>query len=234
MAAMSFLELVNRTRRECGVSSSEPVTLQTGLTTEQTRFKDWVNDAWIDVQVSRDDWLWMRGTVQFDTVAGTYNYTPASAGVTNLGDWRRKSFRCWITAQGAPTEQILPFMEYDTWRNVYQFANMRTTQWRPAVFTVMPDRSLSTGPLPDAAYTIYGEYHRAPVSLSADADSPSGSVNGMPERYQMLVVYKAMKAYGMFAAAAEVVERATREESRLMKQLIVFSLPTITSGPPLA
>lgn len=234
MAALTFLGLVNRTRRECAVAGPALTTLQSGLTTEQTRFKDWVNDAWLDVQLMRSDWLWMRGSFSFATVDGVQSYTPATVGATNFGDWLRGSFRCYTTSVGTADEQILPFMEWATWRNVYGYGSMRTTETRPVVFTVAPDRSIYTGPVPDGTYTIVGEYHRAPVSLEADADAPSTSANPMPERYQMLIVYRAMQAYGTFAAAPEIINRAAREERRLLQQLAVFSLPTLIHGPSLA
>jgi hypothetical protein len=234
VAALTFLQLVNRTRRECGLGGADLTTLQTGLVAEQTRFKDWVNDAWIDVQLMRSDWLWMRGTFSFSTVPGITEYTPADAGVTDLGDWVRRTFRCHTTSVGTADEQILPFMDYDTWRDVYQFANMRDTTGRPVVLSILPDRSLGVGPVPDLDYTVSGEYHRAPVSLSADADTPSGTTNPMPERYQMLVVYRAMQAYGVFSAAPELVDRGARQERRLLQQLAVYSTPTIIAGPPLA
>lgn len=234
MAALTFLQLVNRVRRECGVSGTELTTLQSGLTTEQTRFKDWVADAWTDIQLAKQDWLWMRTTFSFNTVAGTQTYAPAAAGVTDLGDWVRGSFRCYTTSVGSGDEQILPFMDWQTWRNVYQFGTMRSTQTRPVVLTVMPDRSLATGPVPDGVYTIVGEYIRAPSELSADADTVVNTDNSLPERFQMLVVYRAMKAFATFSTAPELLDRATREERRLMQQLTAYGVPTITSGPPLA
>jgi hypothetical protein len=233
VAALTFLGLVNRTRRECGLGSSDLTTLS-GLTTEQTRFKDWINDGWVDVQLARTDWLWMRGSFSFTTTALLQNYSPSAAGATNFGEWARKTFRCYRTADGVGTEQILPFMEYDTWRNVYAYGTQRSTYTRPVVLTVNPDHSLATGPVPDDVYTISGEYQRCPVSLSADTDTLTGSVNPLPERYQMLVVYKAMKSYAVFSAAQELVDKASREERRLLQQLQIYGLPTITSGPPLA
>lgn len=234
MPALTFLQLVNRVRRECGVSGGELLTLQSGLTIEQTRFKDWVNDAWNDLQVMREDWLWMRAQFSFETGAGVQNYSLSDIGATDLGDWQRGSFRCYTTSVGPADEQILPFMEYQTWRNVYLYGTMRTTQTRPVVLTVMPDRTLSTGPVPDGVYTILGEYTRAPVALAADSDAPSTSANPLPERFQMIVVYRAMKAFATFAVAPEIYDRAMREERRLMQQLLSYGVPTITSGPPLA
>jgi hypothetical protein len=46
----TFLDLVNLARSEAGVASGDLATLQTGLTLESNRFKNWVKNAWNDIQ----------------------------------------------------------------------------------------------------------------------------------------------------------------------------------------
>ena len=233
-AGMTYLDLVNRARRECGVSGADLTTLQNNLTKEGQRFKDWVNDAWREVQMAKPDWEWMRLQFQFDTVVSQNTYSFSQTDTLDLADWRLDAFRCYTTATGTVDEQILPFMYYNTWRDVYQYASMRDTSGRPTVITIQPDHTLAIGPLPDQVYTITGEFYRVPTDLTADADDPSSPTNGLPARFHMLLVYKAMAAYALFESAAEVAARAMKGEKHQMNRLLVWGMPMITMGAPLA
>ena len=81
---MNFLALCQRAAQECGVASGTAIqtALPTvvGATGSLGRIVNWVNDAWTDVQMAKDDWDWMRssnllgGGVSFQTVAGQPNY----------------------------------------------------------------------------------------------------------------------------------------------------------------
>jgi hypothetical protein len=230
---MNFLALVNRARRECGISSAALTTF-TSLSVEDTKIKEWVGEAWHDLQLHRPDWQWMRKPVSFATVAAQQTYTTAVIA-SDLAAWKLDSFRCYTTASSFADEQILPFMEYETYRNVYLFGSQRTTQTRPVVITVAPGtKNLMTGPLPDAGYTIVGEYYRTVTDLTATTDSPSDSGNGLDARWHMVLVYMAMRGYAAFEAAPEVWTRADFETRRLLSRLEADQMPPITFGPPLA
>lgn len=227
---MNFLQAVNRAKRECTDKGGDLTTLQGSLTLENQRFKDWVNETWMELQTDNPQWDWMRASFQFDTVAGQQGYTLSQANAADAADWRRSSFRAWTKAVGSSDEQILPFMEYDTWRNVYTFGSMRTTQARPVAMTVKPDRTLAIGPVPDAVYTVVGEYWRAPAEMATDTDTPTG----LADRFHMLLVYGAMEKFSHHEAAPEVYTRASTARKRLKNQLFASGLPILASGPPLA
>lgn len=228
---MTFLELINRTRVECGVSgASTPLSTAQGLTGESARIYNWVNSAWVDIQTSKEDWQWMRDPVEFNTVTQQATYTAANAGVgATFGNWKRDSFRCSSVGQNYADEQLLNYMEFTTYRNLYQYGNMRTTYARPVVVSITPDKDLAFGSIPDQAYVITGEYYRSPAEMSADADVP-----GIPSRFQMMIVYRAMMFYAGYEAAPEVFQRGEFEFKRLMNRLEIDQLPTLVSGPPLA
>jgi hypothetical protein len=229
---MNFLALVNRTLVECGVSgASTPLTTLTGVTGELLRIKQWVNSAWIDIQTAHEDWQWMRYPVQFNTVTQQQTYTPTQAGVgSTFGNWKRDSFRCSSVGQNYADEQLLNFMEYTTFRNLYQYRNMRFTYARPVVVSIQPsDKSLAFGSIPDQPYVIVGEYYVAPTEMSANTDEPV-----LPSRFHMAIVYRAMMSYGSFEAAPEVYSRGELEFKRLMNRLEIDQITTPVSGPPLA
>lgn len=230
---MNYLQLVNRTRVECGVSGSNtPLTTLVGVTGENARIANWVNTAWVDVQTAKEDWQWMREPFQFNTVTQQQTYTPTQAGVgSTFGNWKRDSFRCSSVGQNYADEQLLNYMDYTTFRNLYQYGNMRSTYARPVVVSIAPgdDKDLAFGSIPDQPYVIVGEYYKRPYDLTADTD-----VVDIPSRFEMMVVYRAMMYYAGYEAAPEVYQRGELEFKRLMNRLNIDQLPTLVSGPPLA
>lgn len=230
---MNFLQLINRTRVECGVSgSSTPLTTAQNLTGESSRIANWVNTAWNDIQTSKEDWQWLRQSVQFNTVTQQQIYTPADAGIAStFGNWKRDSFRTSSVGQNYQDEQLMNYMEWTTFRNLYQYANMRNTFARPVVVTIDPDKNLGFGSIPDQPYVITGEYYLRPTEFSADTDAPSPY---FPDRFHMAIVYRAMMYYAGYEAAPEVYSRGELEFKRLMNRIEIDQLPTMVSGPPLA
>lgn len=228
---MNFLQLINRARVECGVSgASTPLTTAQNLTGEAARIASWVNSAWVDIQTAKDDWQFMRTGFTFNTVTQQQVYTPTDVGVAStFANWKRDSFRASSVGQSYKDEQLMNYMEYNTYRNLYQYGNMRTTYARPVVVSITPEKYLGFGSIPDQPYVIVGEYYTKPVEMSADTDAPS-----LPDRFHMMIVYRAMMFYGGYEAAPEVLTRGKEEFDRLMNRLDIDQLPTIVSGPPLA
>lgn len=225
---MNFLALINRTREECGVSGPALTTAQ-NLTGEAARIKNWVNAAWVDIQTSKEDWLFMRETVQFNTTAGKQFYTAAEAGIDSFGNWKRDSFRASTVGSDYRDEQLLNYMDWQTFRNLYKYSNMRHTQQRPVVVTVDPQKKLGFGAIPNRDYVIVGEYYKAPTELVANTDVPD-----IPERFHPMIIYRAMVFYAGYEAAPEVLARGQLEFNRLMNRLEIDQLPTMTNGSALA
>ena len=226
---MNYLQLVNRTRVECGITGPALTTVQS-ITGEAARIASWVSSAWVDIQTSKEDWLFMRDSVTFNCTTQQQFYTPTQAGIgSTFANWKRDSFRCSSVGQNYADEQLMNFMEYTTFRNLYMYGNMRTTYARPVVITIDPEKQLGLGSIPDQEYVIDGEYYVKPIELSADTDTPA-----LPSNFHMLIVFRAMYYYGGYESASEVYQRGEYEFKRLMERLNIDQLPTIVSGPPLA
>lgn len=227
---MNFLQLINRARQECGVTGPALTTV-TGLTGESLRFHDWINAAWVDVQTAHEDWQFMRQPLQFNTVGAQWQYTPAEVGVgSTFANWKRDSFRASSVGANYGDEQLLNFMEWNTFRNLYQYANMRNTQSRPVVVTIVPpSKNLGLGAIPNQPYVIVGEYYRKPTEFTTATEEPD-----LPARFHPMIVYRAMMFYAGYEAATEVYQRGELEFKRLMNRLEIDQLPDLISGPPLA
>jgi hypothetical protein len=243
---MNYLQLCQRACVECGVASGSAI--QTALSTvvgatgSLGRVVGWVQDAWSDVQMSHDDWDWMRssvllgGGVTVATIAGQASY-PLGTGagtvgvaVDAFGKWDRETFRAFPTAMGFQGEDYLDEVPFDTWRDSYMFGAQRSVQTRPVVVAVGPDQSLNLGPPPNGLYTVTADYFVAPSEMVADTDVPVG----MPTRFHMLIVYQAMIKYAGYESAPEVEQRGASESTRMLAQLMALRAPRIGFGGALA
>ena len=98
---------------------------------------------------------------------------------------------------------------------------MRYAPSRPIAAAVGPDQSLNLGPPSDGLYTVTADYFLAPSVMVEDTDLPTG----LPTKFHMLIVYRAMTAYGMYEAAPEVTERGEESYARMLAQLMAVRAP---------
>lgn len=226
---MNRLQLVQKLRQRTGGAGSGP-TSTVGQSGEALDYVDWIDEAWLQLQAEEQDWHWMRKDASFQTVSGQIAY----AATTIAPDWARwhvsDSWRLFTTAIGRRDEGFLTPWEFQTWRDSFDFGLQSTLLGRPTVFAVRPgDHAIVLGMTPNAAYTVTGQYQAAPIAMTADSDVP-----GLPTRFHMLIVYKAMMLYGSHEAAPEVYAAGKGEGDKMMAALRLDQLDTIAYGPPLA
>lgn len=226
---MNFLTLAQALRQEAGASGTGPMSVvdQKG---ESKRMIDWISRAWLEIQGMHDVWDFMREQFSYQVPQDTGQMSPSAAGISNFRFWHRDTFRCQRTSIGIQDEQWLVEWEYQTFRNTYRFNLQRELQGRPVVFAIYPNgKDVMFGPLPDAEYTVVGEYQKLPVKLVNATDEPN-----IPEHLQMAIIYKALEYYGYYESAAEVVQRAQKQFVAIKAQLEREMLPAIYLGNSLA
>lgn len=257
---MNYLQLCQRACVECGVASGTAIKLALPTVATATgsigRVVGWVADAWTDIQMDHDDWDWMRSSsllglgCSFSTVAGQASYPlggnsdfggdfggdfAAAVGTVGIapdlfGKWDPETFRSYPTAVGFAGEMFLDEIPFNAWRNYYMLGAQRLVKTRPVVVAIGPDQSLNLGPPSDGLYTITGDYFVAPSEMVADADVPIG----LPTRFHMLIVYRAMMKYAGYESAPEVYQRGSEENASMYAQLQAVRAPTISFGGALA
>jgi hypothetical protein len=225
---LNYLQLVNAVREKCSANGAALTTVvsQTG---EALRYVNWVNDAWMDIQGMYENWEFMRTTFSFATVSHQQSYTPTQAGTTNFANWKRDSIRIYQTSLGYPNEIWMPFQDYESFRNLYQFGAMRTSYQRPVVFSIDPAKNFLLGPGPNATgYTVGGEYYTVPLEMALDADTPS-----LPVEYHKAIVFRAMMFYGAYEAAGEIYTEGQSEFKTIIARAEINQLPLIDLGGPM-
>ena len=228
---MTFLQLVNRVKQECGIAGAPLVTI-TGANNELTRIAAWVSTSWEDIQNSRSDWDFMRGSVSLNTTAGKQTYTVGTLldiPLTDFKKWRNESFRMYRASAGVCDEIMLThFASYTDFRDYYLLGSRRLVQTRPTSIVIAPHRSLILGDIPEDVYTVTGEYFKKSQVLTLDADVPS-----MPEDYHMMIVYKTMQRYGLYEVAEEQIQAGKEGYAQLYNRLDAEYAPGITGSSSL-
>ncbi|MBK8772466.1 MAG: hypothetical protein IPM06_18870 [Rhizobiales bacterium] len=227
MSAMSFLQLAQRLREKCRISGTGPSSV-IGQTGEMLRVVNWINDAWLDIQEARPNWKWMQGDVIFNTVVQQATYTPAQCSASDMASWDfSQSWR--IYSGSSENEQFLDVIPYSDWRDTYMFGSMRTSYSQPVAVAETPSGGLAFGQIPDAIYTVDGKYFKEPSALVNNADTP-----GMPDKFHLMIVYRAMMFYASSEIAPEVYQEGLQEFRRMMSRLERDQLDPITISGTIA
>lgn len=225
--SMTFLQRVARLALECGVVT--PPSTVVGQTGESNRLVSWLATADEDVQRKHNEWKFMVGSFTINTVIGNGSYAGSDCvvPVTNLRDWRKDSFKCYLSSSGVATEMPFYFIDYQEWYDIYNTGTQNNGA--PVHFTIGNDMSILIGPKPNAVYVISGEYQKSVTTMVADADLPA-----YPSEYHMLAVYGAMMMYGSFEAASEVYQSGEKRYKAMLAEMRRTQLPRVKFGRPLA
>lgn len=225
---MNFLSLAQRLRQETGgISGTGPVTVvsQTG---EMKKVVDWVEFAYEDIQNLHLDWDFLRFDVSFPTIAATQTYTASSAGYPEYGEWVQDSFRSYLTATGVSVERPMLWKDWEDFRNLYMMGSIRATTGQPLYIAQKPDTSLIMWPIPNAVYTVVGEYFKRPQTMTVDADIPL-----IPAKFHMIIVWRALMLYAGQYAAPEMYAVGQKEYRRLLNEMEASQLPDMRMGETL-
>lgn len=241
---MDFLALCNRMCLEAAVSGA-PMTSVVNQTGEFGRITTWINQAWLEIQLERPNWDFMRSSqllgngqgVSFVTVSGQAQYQLGTGAGTvgvaadSFASWVPRSFRDQTTTSGVQDQIPLDWVSYDAWRDSYSMGALQTVTTRPVAIAVGPNNSICVGPWPTAAYTLTGDYFRAPSQMAVNADTPTN----LPAQYHMGIVYRALRdAYGQYEAAPEVYTRGVQGWRRIGRALGNLRGGMVTAGRTLA
>uniref|UniRef100_A0A6M3K6F0 Uncharacterized protein n=1 Tax=viral metagenome TaxID=1070528 RepID=A0A6M3K6F0_9ZZZZ len=222
---MNYLALCQRLRQEAGISGTGPSTV-TGQTGEYARVVSWVAGAYEDVQRTYKNWRFLRTEFSFSAISGVQEYTPAAVSLDDLAAWKRESVRVY---DSAADETELLYVPWDDFRRSYKYGSNRTQSGRPTVVSIQPSNSLILWPIPDAAYTVNGEYYKTADTFADNTDEPI-----FDDRFHMIIVWKALMHYGGYEAADEAYARGEREYNRILARMQLDCLDDMTFGEPLA
>jgi hypothetical protein len=226
----TFLTITQDAERESATVDTllTSVTSQTG---RHLKFVEWVKRAWLDIQRSRADWLWMRG--EFEDVAlsvGTGRYTATVLGLTRWARWivGKDTYYIYDPDIGNSDEGALLWMPWNEFRRTYERGSQ--TNNKPAHFSISPAGEFCVGPAPDKAYPLSGEYRKSPQTLSANGDEPE-----CPERFHTAISDRANILMSQHDEAEMHIQTNKERYGATMGEMRRDQLPQIVNGAaPLA
>jgi len=227
---VTYLQLCARLRQEAGISGNGPTSVlnQTG---PLSNVINWIQQAWIDIQQKRPNWLFMNAEFIFDTIANQRDYIAADFAITDLKLWDLESFLLYNKSVGVTDQKKIIFLDYSYWRNFYRAQMDARPADRIQYLTVLANNTIRFEPKPDTIYTIEGEYKKSTQIFSADADTPTG----LPDDFHMIIVWQALKTYAHFEDAPEVLSQAEINFDNLLNRLEIEQLPAFSEDrEPLA
>jgi len=223
---MNFLTLVQRVFIEGGISGQiNSVQNQTG---EALRIVTWVNSAYREILNSDQfSFGFIRREQQSQLVIGKGTYSKADLSLPLLGQWDTDTMRVSVN-QDRSDESFVFNLRWPDFRDYWRFSTRSITTGRPLNCSVDQDTNLQIGPLPEVAYWLNFQYLETPPDMLDNMDVPV-----IPERWQMAIVWRALRHYGMFESAPEVVMRADAAYNEIMLRMTLDQTPEIVVGAPL-
>jgi len=199
---MNYLQLCQRLRQEVGGAGNGPSTVldQRG---ENRLYVDWIRQAWIEIQ-SMHNWnfLWSEGNIELQPGVQLYDMPAGLASIDTSS----------AVIEGSP----VPYADYLDFRDAYRSPGTG----RPATYTLQPNGQLKLSSFPDQVYQLGFDCFLNPVSMSENLEIPA-----LPERFHMLIVYKAMQYYGTYENALEVFNDGRMKFENMLPGLERAELP---------
>lgn len=223
---MNFLQLCQRVYQEGGISG-EIISVQ-NQNGESQRVVNWVASAYNEILNDQGMvWNFLHPTAVVKLEVGKGEYTFDELNLAQGVQWDTRSMRVAV-ADNLADETFLLHMGFPQFRDYWLFSSRRTVQSRPLNASVDFSTHLRIAPLPDQPYNLVLEYQIMPEPLVDNEDVPV-----IPDRFQMAIVWKALRHYGMYEAAPEVVARAEHEYRASMNHIYLDQSPEVVTGEPL-
>ena len=170
----------------------------------------------------------MRGSFTVNTVAadGIYAYgdctdTTTSTAISAFRDWRKDTFKIYLTSGGVGGEQIVTYLDYQTWYEVYNTGTQVDSF--PQFFAIDHSKRILLAPKPNAIYTLTGEYQKKATELSGDSDTPE-----LPEEYHEAIWYRGLMKYARYYSAPEIFDDAKNNYNSIIGEMEVTQLPELS------
>lgn len=188
---MNYLELCQQTVLEAGLSGKfSTVTTQGG---DFSRLVVFVRNACTQVEGQWINWRFRRRTWDVTLVEGIDTYSPPEALRVETWDPNRAYIDKLKT-------DVKNYDEYEP----SAFTDDYTGE--PDLIVINNDNTLRTIGTPDQEYSLSIDFFKQPTTLINNDDRPA-----MPERFHRIIVLYALKAYGMYDEAPELIGKADLE-----------------------
>lgn len=218
--------MCQRVVSEGGISGQ--ITSCENQTGEALRVVQWVAQAYSDILNDQAmSWRFIHKTYTKQLTANKGTYSFEEIGVPNGVQWDTREMRVAIN-EDLSDETFLTHMSFPDFREFWMFSSRRTVASRPLNAAADNDMNLVLGPIPAEDYWLNFQAMVQAPDLVRNEDTPV-----FPERFHIGIVWNALRSYGMFEAAPEVVARADANLAKIMFQLELDQSNEIVVGSPI-
>ena len=197
---MNYLRIMQLTDMACGLQGD--IDTVNNLKDIQVNIAEFVNLAYYDIQVMRDDWKFMQRTLV--TSVSQIDPTVLNASV---GKWGKVYY----------SNREVRFVPYDE----YLTSDWTVDSSTPKMYTIVPETNQMVFNNLDNSYAIKARYVIAPDALEADSDVPV-----LPLRFHNILVYKAASDFGSWLGNSEIEDRNMTKYDTLLLQLKRSEIPS--------
>ncbi|KAF0813571.1 hypothetical protein IGB42_01922 [Andreprevotia sp. IGB-42] len=213
---MNYLQLVQQTWREAGLSGEGPPDV-VSATDMARKVCSWVNQAWQEIQSLRA-WPFLQRRVSAQLIPSQYQYTLAELGLADV-----RSFDVRYLQIGA---QPARWLDWPAARGVW---DKTPDAGKPAGVSLHPSGALWFDRVPDQPYGVQLDYTATAQNLQDNLDVPA-----LQEQDQMVIVWLAVSRYAGYDVAPELLAAATQNYRNAMMRLLQHSFATGVCEAPLA
>lgn len=224
----TYIELCVDLHLEAGMAGNAPSSV-IGQVGDNKRVAYWIKRAWQDIQISRNDWLFLRQDFELQLEPNKIEYGKAELIVSNVPNASRfKTFdylhlTCYQAQSGINSEYEMHYFDYPSFRDY--FMRGETISATPNNFSVNDKGNIVLDCYPSQTTIMRGTFYKKPQVLTENLDIPD-----MPDDYHHLITLTAFIKYGYFESASEVIENARLQERKLGNALINDQTPEIVLG----
>ena len=207
----TYLEICKDVRAQAGIAGTGPasVTGQTGIHADIVR---WVAESYNDIQTAHENWDFLFARKEFELQAGFDEYDLDALGLRVI------AYDTFLIQFEADAKERLKFVPYSIFKIDTRFLETETGE--PEFVTERPDNTLEFWKVADRDYTIYLEGFAVPDIMTESADTPV-----FHSQYDELIKAGALMRYADFYNVPNIMNRAEKTYTRLMKQLEYSKLP---------
>jgi len=224
---MTFIEICQSVYREGGISGN--ITSVQNQSGEALRVVKWSQQAYQEILNDQAlNWNFQHQSFAEKLVIGQGTYTFAELNLDNGVQWDVNSMRVAVN-DNFSDETFLIGQRFPQFRDYWLFSSRRDTVSRPLNASVDNQTNLRIAPIPDQEYWLIGQYLEQAPLLADDTDIPAI----IPARFHNIIVWRALRHYGMFEAAPEVVSRADHEYKTVLQQLYNDQTYEVIVGEPM-
>lgn len=167
----------------------------------QTDLYNFVRRANIAIQLKRQDWKFMSGTLVSNVNGSTTSITSPL-----VAKWEQVIYN----------RGILKYVPYDDY-----LLQDWSVPMEPKQYTIVPETNAIILNTLDTDYTLTIRYHKAPVDMTLDNDVPI-----LPAMWHGLIAYKAAADFGSWLGNPEIEDKNLFEYDIMIMQMMRMEVPS--------